>query len=150
MAEINTMSHETTAKIEKQLRWISSVIKDTGRQMLTEYNMTPPQFVALQWISEKDGITIGELSQYMFFPFSTTTDLVDRIEERGFVKRAKDEKDKRVVRLFLLPKGREAIQAVILKRQEYLEKKFEDFTDDELQEFQLGLDKLYQEIKKDF
>jgi len=139
-----------TVQIEKQLRWISSVIKDTGRQLLTEYNMTPPQFVALQWISEKNGATIGELSQYMFFPFSTTSDLVDRIEERRFVKRAKDEKDKRVVRLFLLPKGLEAIHAVILKRQEYLEKKFEDFTNSEFQAFQLGLDKLYKEIQKDF
>ena len=150
MAETKTLSYDMTATIEKQLRLISSVIKETGRQMLKEYNLSPPQFIALQWISEKDGITIGELSSLMYFPFSTTTDLVDRIEEREFVKRMRDENDKRVVRIYMLPKGEESIKSVIRKRQEFLNTKFSDFTEDEFLHFQSGLNKLYLEIRKEF
>ncbi|GGH83688.1 DNA-binding MarR family transcriptional regulator [Pullulanibacillus pueri] len=150
MAEAGILSYEMTGKMEKQLRLISSVIKETGRQMLKEYNLSPPQFIALQWISEKNGITIGELSSFMYFPFSTTTDLVDRIEEREFVKRVRDENDKRLVRIYLLPKGEESIKAVIRKRQEYLNTKFADFTEEEIAQFQDGLNKLYTEIRKDF
>ena len=57
---------DTVADIEKDLRYISGIIKQKGRELLSNYTITPPQFVALQWLFEDGDMTIGELSNKMF------------------------------------------------------------------------------------
>ncbi len=52
-------------------------------EFLSNYTITPPQFVALQWLFEHGDMTIGDLSNKMFLAFSTTTDLVDRMEKNS-------------------------------------------------------------------
>src|SRR3954451_19149293 len=96
---------EVFADVEKDLRYISGIIKQKGREMLSQYKITPPQFVALQWLFEDGDMTIGELSTKMYLAFSTTTDLVDRMEKNQLVVRVKDPKDRRVVRIHLLEEG---------------------------------------------
>ena len=89
------------ADIEKDLRYIAGIIKQKGREILSNYTITPPQFVALQWLFEERDMTIGELSNKMYLAFSTTTDLVDRMENNHLVERVKDPRDRRVVRIHL-------------------------------------------------
>ena len=81
----------------KNLRYIAAIIKQKGRKILSNYTITPPQFIALQWLFEHGDMTIGDLSNKMFLAFSTTTDLVDRMEKNKLVKRVRDEQDRRVV-----------------------------------------------------
>lgn len=147
--ESNTIQTENYAKIEKQLRLVASIIKETGRQLLKDVGITPPQFVALQWISEDEGITIGELSSRVYMAFSTTTDMIDRLEERELVKRVKDENDKRLVRIHLQTKGLDLIKDVIRKRQSFLAEKLGALSDNEISGFQIGLQHIYDEIRKD-
>ena len=148
--ESKTIQADVYSMIEKELRVVASVIRETGRQLLKNVGITPPQFVALQWISEEEGITIGELSSRVYMAFSTTTDMIDRLEERDLVKRVKDDNDKRLVRIHLQPKGAALINDVIRKRQAFLAEKLESLPDDLINGFQIGLQKIYEEIKKDF
>ncbi|GGF06590.1 putative HTH-type transcriptional regulator YsmB [Halobacillus andaensis] len=117
------MSHpsSTIADIEKELRYIAGIIKQKGREILDHYPITAPQFVALQWLLEKGDLTIGELSNHIHLACSTTTDLVDRMEKNALVERVRDPKDRRVVRIHVLNKGKQIIHEVIEKRQEYLQ-----------------------------
>ena len=77
-------------------------LNNKGVEFLSNYTITPPQFIALQWLFEHGDMTIGDLSNKMFLAFSTTTDLVDRMEKNHLVKRVRDEQDRRVVRIHLL------------------------------------------------
>ncbi|HEY4553317.1 MAG TPA: MarR family transcriptional regulator, partial [Bacillaceae bacterium] len=86
---------EVVAELEKDLRYISAIIKQKGRELLSDYSITPPQFVALQWLFEEGDMTIGELSNKMYLACSTTTDLIDRMEKKELVVRVKDPKDRR-------------------------------------------------------
>jgi len=147
MVEIGAFNAQNYTTIEKQLRYVASVIRETGRQNLSEVGITPPQFVALQWISEEKGITIGELSSQLFLAFSTTTDLVDKLEEKNLVERRKDEKDKRLVRIYLLSKGEAIIHSVIRNRQQFLEETISDLPNEVMENFRQGLDSLYNQIK---
>src|SRR5699024_2740969 len=113
-------SKEMIVETEKILRYISGIIKKNGRKILHQYPITSPQFVALQWESEKRNFTIGELSKKIGLAFSTTTDLVDRMEKNELVERVRDQKDRRVVRIHILDKGKDIIKEVVKKRQEYL------------------------------
>lgn len=140
---------DQVAKIEKELRYISSLIKQKGREILNVYKITPPQFVALQWLFEEGDMTIGELSSKMFLAFSTTTDLIDRMEKNELVSRVKDDKDRRVVRINLLSEGERIIDEVIKKRQLYLQEILSDFSDTDIASLTKNLTKLHQEMRED-
>jgi DNA-binding MarR family transcriptional regulator len=138
---------EIVANIEKDLRYISGIIKQKGREMLSNYTITPPQFIALQWLFEDGDMTIGELSNKMYLACSTTTDLVDRMEKNLLVERVKNPNDRRVVRIHLLEEGKRIIDEVIKKRQVYLEEVLVDFSSEEIQLLQKSLTKLHQEMR---
>ena len=135
------------AEIEKDLRFISGYIKQKGREILTNYTITPPQFVALQWLHELGDLTIGELSNKMYLAFSTTTDLVDRLEKNNLVKRYRDDKDRRVVRVHLLEEGIRIIDEVIKKRQHDLKKLLEQFSEEDVRILNEYLKKLHDSMK---
>lgn len=144
-----SISHdiERIAFMEKELRYISGIIKQKGREILNSYTITPPQFVALQWLFEHGDMTIGDLSNKMFLAFSTTTDLVDRMEKNELVVRIREEQDRRVVRIKLLKEGERVIEEVIQKRQEYLTTVLADFSEDEAVQFAGLLEKLHTNMK---
>lgn len=143
MNDIEKHSFESVALLEKELRYISHLIKQKGREILSNYTITPPQFVALQWLHESGDMTIGDLSTKMYLAFSTTTDLVDRMEKNDLVQRVRDENDRRVVRIHLLSEGERIIEEVILKRQNYLRDIMEDFNQDEAAHLLTNLQKLH-------
>lgn len=122
---------QSIAEAEMRLRKISRIIKKNGRKILTNYTITSPQFTALQCVLEEGDLTIGELSQKIGLAFSTTTDIVDRMEKNQLVKRVRDEKDRRVVRIHVLDKGKQIIDEVIHKRQQYLSDVLEGFTEEQ-------------------
>ncbi len=140
------INRETFATIEKDLRYIASITKQKGREILSQYTITPPQFVALQWLYEGGDMTIGELSNKMYLACSTTTDLVDRMEKTKLVERVKDENDRRVVRIHLLAEGERIIEEVINKRQEYLQDVLVNFSEEEIILLQNSLSKLHREM----
>jgi MarR family transcriptional regulator, organic hydroperoxide resistance regulator len=142
-------SAQLVAEIEKELRYISGIIKQKGREILSNYTITPPQFVALQWLFEAGDMTIGELSNKMFLACSTTTDLVDRMEKNKLVIRVKDPNDRRVVRIHLLEEGERIIDEVIGKRQAYLQGVLKNFSTDEVLMLKGSLLKLHQDMRED-
>lgn len=112
----SALTEEQLAELERQLRHVELMTRQAGRKILTNYPITPPQFEALQWLKDEGDMTIGELSGKMHLAFSTTTDLVDRMESSGLVERVRDKNDRRVVRIHLLDKGRALIRNVIHSR----------------------------------
>lgn len=140
---------EQVAHIEKSIRMIADIVKQKGREILTQFPITPPQFVALQWLHEFGDMTIGELSSKMYLACSTTTDLVDRMEKNELVERVKDTNDRRVVRIHLLEKGATIIQEVIKKRQEYLSDVLKHLSNEEVNVLEQNLSHLCEEMKRD-
>lgn len=146
MSDSLNVNQEQVVHIEKSLRNISVIIQRKGREILSNYNITPPQFIALQFLLEFGDLTIGELSSKMFLACSTMTDLIDRMEKNNLVVRVRDEKDRRVVRIHLLKEGERIIEEAIKKRQLYLNEILTQFTNSEMNELQDLLIKLQQEM----
>lgn len=139
---------EQVAFLEKELRYISGIIKQKGREILSNYTITPPQFIALQWLFEHGDMTIGDLSTKMYLAFSTTTDLVDRMEKNQLVLRVRNEQDRRVVQIHLLKEGERIIEEVIVKRQDYLRDVLSNFDEKEVERLSILLKKLHLEMKE--
>ncbi|MBP1947707.1 MarR family winged helix-turn-helix transcriptional regulator [Virgibacillus litoralis] len=141
------VSIEAIADVEKRLRYISGIIKQNGRKILNNYPITSPQFIALQWLIEEGDLTIGELSNKNGLAFSTTTDLVDRMEKNELVERIRDINDRRVVRIHVLKKGNSIIQEVIQKRQEYLGEVLTNFSIEQTDTLNDLLSFLYEQMR---
>ncbi|WP_158736653.1 MarR family winged helix-turn-helix transcriptional regulator [Alteribacillus sp. YIM 98480] len=137
------------AGIEKSLRHVSYIVKQKGREILNKFPITPPQFVALQWLQEDGDMTIGELSNKLYLACSTTTDLVDRMEKNELVERIKDEKDRRVVQIHLLEKGESIIREVVKERQNYLEKVLNSFSEAEIKTIEQSMMVLHNKMTKE-
>lgn len=139
---------QSVIEAEIRLRHIAGTIKRNGRIILKKYEITSPQFVALQWIKEEGTLTIGELSKKITLAFSTTTDLIDRLEKKEFVKRVQDLKDRRVVHIHILDKGKDIIDEVIKQRQNYLGNVLENFSTEEVVHLNELLYALDEQMKK--
>ncbi|MBM7648903.1 DNA-binding MarR family transcriptional regulator [Bacillus ectoiniformans] len=149
MEEMHEDCAVIVADIEKDLRYIDGIIKQKGREILSDYTITPPQFIALQWLFEEGDMTIGDLSGKMFLACSTTTDLIDRMEKGKLVERVKDSKDRRIVRIHLLEEGERIINEVINKRQLYVMQVLKNFTPEEVKSLKDNLAKMHHEMKED-
>jgi len=139
---------QNVINIEKYLRKVEYIIRKKGREILSDFNITIPQFTALQILINNEGMTIGELSQKMALACSTITDLVDRMERNELVIRKKEEKDKRVVRIEVLPKGHEIVEKVLEKRVMFLDSKMKGLSEEEKLSLDKGLKSLYDAMQE--
>lgn len=99
---------------------MARAVRRHGREILSSFEITSPQFDALVVLANHQGITMGELCQRMGLACSTTTDLIDRMERAGLLERVRDPHDRRVIRLRIKPRGQEILDAVIEARRRYL------------------------------
>lgn len=141
--------NKNVESIEKHLRKVDYIIRKNGRMILSDFGITVPQFTALQVLINNGDMTIGELSQQMDLACSTITDLIDRMEKNDLVKREKDQKDKRVVRVIVLARGHDILQKVLERRIIFLESKLEGLSLDEVAGLKSALEKLYFEMNED-
>ena len=141
-----TYTVEDVYEIERELRYISRMIRQKGREILANFPITPPQFEALHLLKEFGDMTIGELSAKMFLAFSTITDLIDRMEANQLVERVRDKQDRRVVRIHLKEKGREIIKEVLSARRNYLASVLEHFSEKEVKDLARILGLLHNEM----
>lgn len=122
---------DNIVQIELLLRKVCFNIKQKGREILEDYSITPPQFDALQLLVNEGDMTVSELSSKLFLAPSTITDLVDRMEKSEHVERTRDFKDRRIVKIKPMEKGRVVINDVIERRQEYIKDLLKDLSDED-------------------
>jgi DNA-binding MarR family transcriptional regulator len=140
---------EQVFEIDRELRYVSSIIKQKGREILAHFPITPPQFLALQWLNEEGDMTIGELSSKMFLACSTTTDLIDRMESNELVERVRDTNDRRVIRIHLQDKGQQIILEVLEAHREYLGLILKNFSEKDVIDLRRTLQILHIEMNQD-
>ncbi|HOK23530.1 MAG TPA: MarR family transcriptional regulator [Candidatus Hydrothermia bacterium] len=117
--------------IERVLREVYSQVTKDGRTALKEINLTPPQFNLMVHLYFCGPLNQTNLAKDLYLAKSTISGIVERLEKRRFVKRAKVEADRRSEIVVLTPNGEEVILRVIDKRVECLRRLMMDFTDEE-------------------
>ncbi len=136
-------------KIERDLRMSDFIIRKKGRTILKDYDISPAQFRTLQVIiNHNDEMNLSELSEKMDMACSTVTETLKRMEKLELVKREKDEKDARFIKISALPKGHDIINNVIQIRREYLQEVLRALTREEHESLAKNLEKLVVELQK--
>lgn len=95
----------------KLLRAGKSVLARTEPR-LAEHGLTPTQFGVLEAILHKGPLTQRELVRKVLTSAGNMTDVIDKLEARGLVRRCRTLVDRRVVTVHLTPAGQTAIEAL--------------------------------------
>ncbi len=76
------------------------------------FDLTPVQFAAMTKIAHDPGVDQASLAQAIGYDRVTIGGVVDRLEQKGLVRRAIDRRDRRLRRLHLLPHGADILARV--------------------------------------
>lgn len=80
-----------------------------SRRLQTEAGVTTPQLVCLTTVVASGPITISQLGRDVHLSASTIVGIVDRLESRGFVERARGHADRRIVKVSATREGRNLV-----------------------------------------
>ena len=81
-------------------------------QLLGRVDLTLPQYSLLSQLRLLGTVSMTEISSRLGITKPAVTNLVDRLERKKFLKRLPDTRDRRVIQLELLPKGRKIIASI--------------------------------------
>src|SRR5439155_4384461 len=104
MQQTETARAATTAW--RQLYLTYSVIFKAIERSIAPQKVTLPQAMALNTIKYgEEPMTPSRLAQYLTQETQSVTGLIDRMEKQGWVRRVRDLKDRRAIRLELTDAG---------------------------------------------
>jgi MarR family transcriptional regulator, organic hydroperoxide resistance regulator len=87
------------------LRRIVKAIELYSREVQKTYGLTGPQLWALKVLAREGPLSVGKLAEALAVHQSSLSLLVDRLEARGLIRRHRETRDRRVVRLALTSAG---------------------------------------------
>jgi DNA-binding MarR family transcriptional regulator len=76
------------------------------RPILTELNLTYPQYLVLLALWEEGRATVGRLGERLQLDSGTLSPLLKRLEANGLIRRERSTTDERLVEITLTPAGR--------------------------------------------
>jgi DNA-binding MarR family transcriptional regulator len=79
------------------LRKITQAITLHSRDLSRRYGLTGPQLIILNEIANNRTLSVSELARYISLSQATVTDILNRLERRGLIERARDSADRRRV-----------------------------------------------------
>jgi DNA-binding MarR family transcriptional regulator len=102
---------------------------------LRQYGLTPPQYAVLRTIWRSPGalLPMNEIGKEMVVTFANITTIVDNLEKRSYVRRVRDEHDRRVVRVQLLSQGEILVKRIYTAHQAQIRKLLSSLNERELE-----------------
>lgn len=79
---------------------------------LVTHRLTATQYIVLELLAKKDGLSQSQLGSRLYFDNPTVTGVIDRLERDGLVERRRTSDDRRVINVFLSGKARELLRRI--------------------------------------
>ncbi len=113
-------------RIFHRLYQCANLMHKTGTKAVEDYGVTTQQWAVLGALSgdrTSQGITVGELAEFLLVSRQNLAGVLTRLEKQGYIERVRDLKDARSRSVRLTPKGRHIWDAALTpKIWEYYDK----------------------------
>ena len=109
--------------------------------------VTGAQLWAMQELAEKPGLRVGELAKMMALHQSTASNMIDKLETSGLIRKERTAADQRVVRLYLTDTGMELLERSPSPARGVLPEALRLMSGEELGSLQSALDHLLLQIR---
>lgn len=124
------------AEVQELTDTLSQVFKSIHQRSyykMENKNLYPGQPKLLALINKHEGITQKELSKFNFVTPATITGMLNKLEANHYVYRVPDETDKRIMRVYLTPEGKNLADMGEKFMKSMIDQLFDGFSDEELQ-----------------
>lgn len=103
----NTASERTGSRgVGYRIKVLAQLTSRHFQYLLDPYDLTPFHWVVLNCLWETDGLAVSVIGEQLQQVGGTMTGVIDRMEERGLIRRERDKEDRRIWRIWLTDKGR--------------------------------------------
>jgi DNA-binding MarR family transcriptional regulator len=113
--EISTREYRALAELRYCIR---QFLRD-GDAVARRVGLSPQQYsmlLEIRGLPQDDKATIQILAERVALKHHSVVELVDRLEEHGYVRRSRGSEDRRLVMVSLLPKGERLLEKVVKQR----------------------------------
>lgn len=129
------MTSENTSQRDELITWFfrASALLDPIRLAIWDaQGLTVTQLRLLFHLYEREGLSNAELADAMYVTRPSVSALLDRLEHRGFIRREVSPDDRRGIRTYLEPAGREAVTSLRPALRKYVADLITDLPDEDV------------------
>ena len=98
---------DTLPQVFELIEMLARKLKQMQRESTRAADLTPPQYVVMNALWEREGRPLKELADISFSTPATITGIVDTLEGKGLVRRQSNPQDRRSLLVVLTQEGRE-------------------------------------------
>ena len=104
------LRHDLELAVRMKLRVVFSSSRVQSQKLARHAGVGASQLVALAEVARQPGMRISEFAHLRSIKTSTASNLLDKLERRGWVRRERSGPDQRVVRLFVTREGERILE----------------------------------------
>jgi DNA-binding MarR family transcriptional regulator len=134
--------------ISRILHSYNEISKSINPPSLQQIELTSAQIKALTSFYGAEEYTMSDLSQNLGVTLPTTTSMINRLIQFGFIERKRDNKDRRVVKVKLTIRGRVILKKLMEERRIALEALLQALNNEELTTFLESIENVSSLIQK--
>jgi DNA-binding MarR family transcriptional regulator len=117
------------------------------KHQISRDKLTVPQLDIISCLGRTGGLPLSELAERLLVSGGNITGIIDRLERDGYVYRARDDHDRRVVRALLTEKGDELYEAFLPRYKEIVTEINKGLSPQERKDLQRLLKKLAHSVQ---
>lgn len=112
-------------------------------------NIQPQDMYILERIYFRKKLKVKDISKEYNIPASTATGIIDRLEDKRYIKRTRDNADRRIVELIMTEEGCQVIQDHINQDKKFAENLFSTLEENKKIVFKQLLSELIDNVSKE-
>lgn len=123
---------------KESLRALTIILRASGsitkmvKKDMDSYGVNATEFMVLELLYNRGPQAIQVIGNKVLLASSSITYVINQLEKKDFVKRKKNEKDRRVTLVSLTVEGQELMDEIFPQHSSIIESLFEDLTDEDL------------------
>ncbi|MFY9143493.1 MarR family winged helix-turn-helix transcriptional regulator [Sulfuricurvum sp.] len=141
------MSFESDNSIAFLIAKARNALKNEFDKELKPYGISYAHRVILIRLCEQDALTQKELAQDTYFEQSNLTLMLNKLEEKGLVKRTSKENDRRAYLITITPEGKKLKDALVEMGENVTEKALSGTSSEQRKELSNLLELIYKNLK---
>jgi MarR family transcriptional regulator, 2-MHQ and catechol-resistance regulon repressor len=109
----------------------SKAIQERIRDEMSKYNLSITEFSVLEVLYYQGKQTIQQIGNRILISSGSMTYVIDKLEQKGIIKRNDCREDRRVIHITLTAEGMDMMENIMPKYQDMVNSFFEDLTGDQ-------------------
>ncbi|BCO08722.1 hypothetical protein GF1_10980 [Desulfolithobacter dissulfuricans] len=139
--------HQRMQNITKQLRVVFRAVQAHSKTVERQCGLSSAKLWMMWELFASPGLKVSELAKALTIHPSTCSNMLDQLEDKGFVRRDRSKIDQRAVHLYLTEEGAKVLAKAPRPAQGTLSDALEHLSDDNLIHLEEGLNKLIDAMK---